>query len=348
MKALGNSIRSNISFYLLLVILFLLFLTMTSCKENAVATEPQSTEYFDSSLLDYSDYIQASIPAFGLDSNPLNAQQNRAQIYWYNENPSSIKVSDITNEVLRSGDKNSSLEILNVVFNPAEKGVYNSGELSANLKSNWGGFARPIPVELMKKIWNKNIVMKIWMKIETSSSDAVLNIDLGKISEEIIPNGRLDSEDQNANNLLDEGEDTGLDGILDIEEPSYQTGTDPNDDNYSYSSNDFEKINGTEGNLVQIGKSKSYDTEDLNGNFSIDFTNDYFSYQIPLDKNKISNGKIYEEGNSGWIQIKIPVDLPDLKIGRPDKNLAESLRFWITNAENTVRIKVAQVVFDEI
>jgi hypothetical protein len=133
------------------------------------------------------------------------------------------------------------------------------------------------------------------MKIETSSSDAVLNIDLGKISEEIIPNGRLDSEDQNANNLLDEGEDTGLDGILDIEEPSYQTGTDPNDDNYSYSSNDFEKINGTEGNLVQIGKSKSYDTEDLNGNFSIDFTNDYFSYQIPLDKNKISTAKFMKK-----------------------------------------------------
>jgi hypothetical protein len=348
MKALGNSIRSNISFYLLLVVLFLLFLTMTSCKENTISTEPQSAEYFDSSLLNYSDYIQASIPAFGLDSNPLNAQQNRAQIYWYNENPSSIKVNDISNEELESGDKNSSIEILNVVFNPAEKGVYNSGELSANLKSNWGGFARALPADVMKKIQNKNLVIKIWMKIETSPSDAVLNIDLGRISEEIIPNGRLDSEDQNGNNLLDEGEDTGIDGILDIEEPSYQTGTDPNDDNFSYSSGSFEKINGTEGNSIQTGKEKKYDTEDLNGNFAIDFSNEYLSYQIPLDKSKINDSKIYENGNSGWIQVKIPVDLPDLQIGIPDKNQTESLRFWITNAESTVHLKIAQIIFDEI
>jgi hypothetical protein len=348
MKTSEKSIRSSISFYFLLIVLFLLFMLMASCKESVVSTELQGKEYFDSSLLNYSDYIQASIPAFGLDSNPLNAQQNRAQFYWYNENPSSIKVNDITNEELKSGDKNSSIEILSVVFNPAEKGVYNSGKLSANLKSNWGGFARALPAEVMKKIQNKNLVIKIWMKIETSSSDAMLNIDLGRISEEIIPNGMLDTEDQNANNLLDEREDTGIDGILNIAEPGYQTGTDPNNDDFSFSSLDFGKINGTEGNSVQIGKSKNYDTEDLNENFAIDFTNDYLSYQIPLDKNKINNSKISENGNSGWIQIKIPIDLPDLKVGTPDRSRVESLRFWITSAENTVRLKIAQIVFDEI
>jgi hypothetical protein len=348
MKTSEKSIRSNISFYFLLIVLFLLFMIMASCKESVVSTEPQRTGYFDSSLLNYSDYIHASIPAFGLDSNPLNAQQNRAQFYWYNENPSSIKVNDIINGDSELGFSNPSVEILNVVFNPSEKGVYNSGELSTNLKSNWGGFARALPADVMKKIQNKNLVIKIWMKIETSPSDAVLNIDLGRISEEIIPNGMLDTEDQNANNLLDEGEDTGIDGILNIAEPGYQTGTDPNNDDFSFSSLVYSKINGTEGNSEQTGKTKNYDTEDLNGNFAIDFTNNYFSYQIPLDINKISSGEICEEGKSGWIQIKIPIDLPDLKVGIPDKNLIESLRLWITNAESIVHFKIAQIIFDEI
>jgi hypothetical protein len=345
MKARENSILSTISFYLLLVILFLIFMTMTSCNENVLSTEPQSLEYFDSSLLNHSDYIHASIPAFGLDNNPISAQQNRAQIFWYNLDSSIISVGDILNSVTKESSQKTSVTILDVVFNPSQKGVYNSGELSTDLKSNWGGFARALPAGLMKKFPNKNFVMKIWMKIETSSLNAVLNIDLGRISEEIIPNGRLDTEDQNANNLLDEGEDTGIDGILNLEEPSYQTGTDPNNDDYS---NSFERINGMEGNSIETDRAKKYDTEDLNGNFAIDFTNDYFSYQIPLDKSKISNGKICEDGNSGWIQIKIPVDLPDLKVGTPDKNQIESLRFWITAAESTVHIKIAQIIFDEI
>ena len=55
--------------------------------------------------------------------------------------------------------------------------------------------------------------IEFWMQIDRrTSTDAVLNIDLGVISEDVIPNNILNTEDKNNNQAIDEGEDTGIDG----------------------------------------------------------------------------------------------------------------------------------------
>ena len=335
---------SSFSFYVFLVLTFLTFLLMISCNENPAAPELQSEQYFDSSLLGYRSYIHSSIPAFGLDANPINALQNRALIYWYNITPSDVRAIDIL------GKANSDYEqvkVLDLVFNPSKKGIYTNGELSQDMKTNWGGVFRALPDSIIKKFGKSNLVMKIWLRIEDAGDDAVLNIDLGKISEDIIPNGRLDTEDKNSNDLLDEGEDTGIDGIFDMEEPGYNNGDDPDNDDFNFAAGHYEKVNGLEKNGL-YGGYKIPDTEDLNRNFTLDKTNNYFSYLVPLDMEKILATKITEAGGNGWIQLKIPIDLPDLRVGAPDKSKIETMRLWITNTDQPVYIRIAQIKFEEI
>ncbi len=114
--------------------------------------------------------------------------------------------------------------------------------------------------------------------------DAVLNIDLGVISEDVIPNNHLDTEDKNNNQAIDEGEDTGIDGRFDDAERTFygSTKSDPAVDNFLFEGNpvsifDYLNINGTQGNSISTDAGLLPDTEDLNLNGSVDLANNYLS-----------------------------------------------------------------------
>ena len=349
MKFIRNFNRSSFSFYLLSSVFVLTIIFLISCNEHNEISAPQPPNYFDNSLIRYGDYIHSSIPAFGVETNPMIAQQDRALIYWYNIAPSDVNVRDILGENIEVAPDKDNVEVLDIVFDPSKNGIYNNGELASDLKSNWGGLFRNLPDSIAQKFGKNNLVMKIWLKIVDAPSDAVLNIDLGKISEDIIPNGKLDTEDKNNNELLDDGEDTGIDGIADVLEPNYQNGNDPNNDDFDYQlGQGYEHVNGLENNGISIDHGRRPDTEDLNRNFSLDLSNDYFSYDITLDINKIVQNRIFEYGNNGWLLIKIPVELPDKKIGSPSVNNIESLRLWITNTDRQTHIRIAEIKFDQI
>ena len=343
----SNTSFSSISFCILIVIVFLTFMLMISCGENPSISEPQSKEYFDTALLSNDTYIHSSIPAYGLDNNPINAQQKRALIYWYNIMPSDVTVSDIIGNDVKVNPQQANVTTLDIVFDPSRKGIYNGGELSPDLKTNWAGFFRTLPESTATKFEKKNLVLKLWLKIEDASENALLNIDLGNISEDVLPNSRLDTEDKNANDLLDGGEDTGIDGLFDFDESNYHS-NDPHNDNFSFSSGIYERVNGLEGNKYLNESGRSIDSEDLNRNFILDQSNDYFSYRVPLDPDKIIKSKIIEYGNNGWIHVKIPIDLPDIIVGSPYKSGVETIRLWITNSDRQVHIRIAQIKFDEI
>src|SRR5690606_30905662 len=99
-------------------------------------------------------------------------------------------------------------------------------------------------------------------------------VDLGRISEDVIPNRRLDTEDADNNDAMDTNgeEDTGLDGIKDGEERSRypDLGNDPSADNYFLPTGtgrslfDYQNVNNTEGNFISIDASRTPDTEDIN------------------------------------------------------------------------------------
>jgi hypothetical protein len=136
-----------------------------------------------------------------------------------------------------------------------------------------------------------------------------LVIDLGTVSEDAMwyrndpahpeqfafrpPNGKLDTEDTNRDGRLDQGsnlnEDTGLDGKL-----SGTPGADPFD-KYDYDDNQpesnprkYARVNGTEAN-------QELDTEDMNGNGSLDRVNSYFQIAIDLADSTLWETDVYRD-----------------------------------------------------
>ncbi len=183
----------------------------------------------------------------------------------------------------------------------------------------------------------KTKFIELWLKGRTGR----VNIDIGRISEDYYIkkntfnyDGKrslrnLNTEDLNLNNLLDEGEDVGLDGV--------PTG-DPNDDPWDdwkpplETNPNFLQINGTEGNGQARG-AKYPDTEDLDGDGGLSLTNEYFSYSFNLADT--INSYIKGGTEKGWRLYRIPIRAynPDLKVGQPDTNFQEIffVRLWIND-----------------
>jgi hypothetical protein len=144
-------------------------------------------------------------------------------------------------------------------------------------------------------------------------------------------NGSLDTEDRNRDGRLDAGEDTGLDGVPGTDGQNVP-GDDGNDD-YSYSlsdPNDYSHINGTEGNGLEHG----IDTEDLNGDGGLNFSNDYFEFSIGLDT--------IPANEFGWKEISIPLTDNSSAIGRPTWRRIVYARLWITGLDTASVITIGE------
>jgi len=253
----------------------------------------------------------------------------------------------------------------------------------ANPEDAWNGIQMPLSAGMSNQSEAK--YLEIWVKtgpLNVSSGEwsansgyhptrAKLHIDLGQISEDIIPNRKLNTEDvaRNGirNNLLDEGEDVGLDGMagkdpedfwdLDgdgVQDPGEPTSWD--DWEYDYQKahpanfSSYEFINGTENN--ENDGTRMPDTEDLNGNGDVDYFNDYFEYTISLNPDDPEFQK-YLAGNSldletgldaGWRLFRIPLNDFARKVGSPDLSLIESARLWLTGAqEDWLKLSITEL-----
>src|SRR5207249_2030862 len=131
-------------------------------------------------------------------------------------------------------------------------------------------------------------------------------------------------EDKNGDTKLDRGidpavdEDTGLDGLHDVDEPGFSgLGSDPNRDDYYYdlagTPGDFSKINGLENNAKDDVNTRP-DTEDLDLNGRLDGENSYFEATIDLadsafvivDVPRDYAGNPYVEPDNGWRLFRLP------------------------------------------
>ncbi|MGD8781310.1 MAG: hypothetical protein PVH88_20395 [Ignavibacteria bacterium] len=280
-------------------------------------------------------------------STPLQIEENisdpygkKAKLYWYNKNPSDTKESEIINE----GASGLNKKVLDIVYNPAIKGDYNTSENFSVSDENWGGFILPLELSEKHPIGNTASSLNIWLKIVTSEENTVLNIDIGDISEDVIPNSRLDTEDENLNDILDDGEDLGLDGLKNSDEPGYQENNpDPYSDDFSFSDYyDPIQINGTEGNG---DFNVSPDTEDLNKNFYLDKRNNYYTYKLLLNKEYLVTNYEFEIGKNDWIKVKIPLDHFDTVTGTPLLQYSDALRVWMTGTTGKAHIRIAEFKF---
>ncbi|MCK7526747.1 MAG: hypothetical protein MZV64_58700 [Ignavibacteriales bacterium] len=103
--------------------------------------------------------------------------------------------------------------------------------------------------------------LEFWLKIENAPNNAKVYLDIGRISEDVIPNRKLDTEDKDGNDAIDvDGkEDTGIDGLTDEHEERFCTIAMPRIRAAIISFlvitggrvlNDYFSINGTQGNAI--------------------------------------------------------------------------------------------------
>jgi len=236
--------------------------------------------------------ITTSVPI-----TPLVA--THSSLRWYNAR--GVKERDL-NPMLKNedgGDAERTVLELSVSF-PTDQLVMTADD--------WAGITQPVPST--NTDFSNLGYLDIWINDFTQDhamTHGKLHIDLGRVSEdafwnpEAIPNGILDTEDVNGDGRLDRGEiagvpyeDTGLDRLIDSNEPGYDpvTNPDPNGDDYHFDSRtvplDYTGINGTEGNGEGVPNAKP-DTEDLNRNGFADFqNNDYFSSTVDLSDSTFS------------------------------------------------------------
>ncbi|MGB5288624.1 MAG: cell surface protein SprA, partial [Ignavibacteriaceae bacterium] len=194
--------------------------------------------------------------------------------------------------------------------------------------------------------------VEFWMKIVDAPVGATINLDLGLISEDVIPNNVLDTEDKNLNDAVDEGEDTGIDGRLDPAERTFypSTKSDPAGDNFFYQQRspasvfDFFNINGTQGNAVLTDVGLLPDTEDLNRNGTVDLGNNYFRYTIPLTTDTASNPFIAGGGftSSNWFLYRIPLKDTSALIGSPSFSNVETIRLYVQGVDSAVHVRITE------
>ncbi len=275
----------------------------------------------------------------------------------------------------------TNLSPLYIHFDPDFRGIYNPNpefvdSLNPTYDPNNAFSMNPLN---RSKIWagmtkllstyntnfdNDNIeYLEIMMKIDDIEWGRTrMYVELGQISEDIIPNGRLDTEDGITeanplpNGIIDPGEDVGIDATNDqVEQTTYpyplNLEDDPARDNFKFDFNkpdeqrepkDFIKFDNFEGNAIyEAGQYP--DTEVLNryNGQTISLANDYFQYELNLDPNPNTNPQI-AGGNpeKGWLLFRIPVRKPNKVIGNPSFANIQYVRVWFKGGR--IKLQIAE------
>ncbi|MFA6598983.1 MAG: cell surface protein SprA [Ignavibacteriaceae bacterium] len=275
----------------------------------------------------------------------------KGKSFWYNVLPSNVQVKDIWPEKkVARGDEQ--VTVLDYVYIPDVPGTYNYSRSMATVNKPlaWGGMMKQLSSTASNLVDENIEFLEFWLQVSPGSENSKVYIDLGKISEDVIPNGNLDTEDKNKNDLIDEGEDNGLDGLTDAQEQANfgSTDADPSHDNFSYNSSgtalmaNYLNINGTQGNAALTDVGRFPDTEDLNHNGFLDQLNSYYRYEIPLSTDKEKNPYLAGGGTNNWYLYRIPLKDTLLAYGKPSFSVVEYLRLFVTNASDTVHFRMAE------
>jgi hypothetical protein len=320
--------------------------------------------------VNYGGWRDASVPDNipGLDDpfklTPAAKLEYKAKLVWFNFPPGDVVVTDIwPKKQVAAG--NEAVTVLNLWFRPKVRASFNysmdlEGKLFSHPQNAWSGIQRLIG-STASNLLDENInFIELWINLAKVQPTTKLTIDLGLISEAVIPDNTLHTEDGLdggiVNGILRQGEDVGLDGLSDdAERQTYadfirkypQYSADPSGDNWarpatsSLTYADYDGINGTEGNSASdVGRFP--DTEDLNRNNVLDRANSYFEYEIPLDTMSMDFRRYQAGGNKGWFQIRIPLNEYKRAIGDPSFGTVEAMRVWLSGAQDETVIRIAE------
>ncbi len=312
--------------------------------------------------INYGGWKDLSPPAnlpFLASTDPKVIMEHKAKSFWFNITPSDVVVDSIYGGRKQVARSDQQITVLDYVFLPDTPGVNNGWpEFQPNLEGNWGGMMKLLS-STASDLTDQNIeYMEFWMNIKDAPPDASMYIDLGVISEDLVPYTvgteyfGVMTEDRNQNDAVDEGEDIGVDFMTDAQERAYfgSTKSDPAGDNFKYQQGsppsifDYFNINGTEGNasLTDIGLLP--DTEDLNRSGSTETTNSFFRYKVPLDTVKANNPFVVGSlTDKGWVLFRIPLkDTTGGKVGNPSFSNVETIRLFVNGVSQPVHFRMTE------
>ncbi len=276
------------------------------------------------------------------------------------------------NKEVSTRAQNNVTEILILSINPQWASGIGKQDPFGLARQAWGGVTYFFPTSYYDQ--SKTKFIEIWAHGNTGN----LHVDLGNISEDQIPDNKLNTEDRpeagftTGNDLLDDGEDTGLDGVFDADERVIiYPGTalqdtlykdderlkdfnrdldDPHSDNWKWSetSTVYRYINGTEDNSKDVS-GLFPDAEDMNSNYVLDRVNDYFTVEIPLaetDNPFLAGKTLRSNGNpTGWKLYRIPLN--EFRKVRADGEISwedvRACRLWMDNAIEQDSIWIAKI-----
>ncbi len=286
--------------------------------------------------LEYTD-LSIRRGVWTLSSLPDTSLWQRGRMYWYNPYEQVLIQEIWPNKEARRGEDRTN--VLSMVFFPKRSHSpidSATGKFDPNQpESSCNGVMRAFSYGNYDQ--TRARFLEIWVR----GDGAKLHIDLGQISEDIDSDGNFDTEDKlrlgQRDGILDEDEDTGLDGMFNSEEKeSFPDYDDPSGDDWRYSDTrdqrkDYTHISGTEGNRDDPDRGRRPDTEDINYNGSLDQTNNYFEFTVDLSADTAIESK-YVKGtySNGWRLYRLPLDLPDSVAGSPDWNNIQFARMWIS------------------
>jgi len=281
-------------------------------------------------------------------ANTLAVYKKRGLLKWYNPYEQ-VDINQIwPNRDTHNPNTPQRVHVLTMEFDPAEV----TDDPTYEKIQSWAGIQKWLSAGYADQTDSK--FLEIWVQ----GSQGRLHVDLGQISEDILPNGRLNTEDiaDNGirNNLLDAGEDVGLDGMAgpdpedywDINGNGEQDPGEPisyDDWNYSTGGYDYSQINGTEGNENDPG-GRYPDSEDFNNNGSLDMQNNFFRATFSLAKNHPDTAWIAggQENESGWRMYRIPLNKFEA-LGVPDWSRIEYARVWLDSCEAFTSLRIAEI-----
>jgi len=345
--------------------------------------------------VNYGAWTLASVPRYTLLNSKMKSEEKtyyRSQLVWYNRLPTDVVTEDIwPNRRTRPGQ--NQVTVLNLDYDPNHRGVYNySPKVDSTLhrrniggntgnfddpnerRKNWNGVMRYIG-STAAGILEQNITyLEVWMKATSEDIEDLrrgrLYVDLGRINEDVIPNGKLNTEDFMGlpNGVLNEGEDVGIDQLNNQQEqatfseflasnagdPDVESGDPSGDDYKPYGDgSNLRKFNGTEDNKLDYsGMLPS--TEDISGDGSVELADEYLEYELPLDTVYYdSTGALLKNeyrvggGKEGWYQFRIPLFETARSIGgsKPDEVLraVQYIRLWVSGFSSPVNLRIAEL-----
>jgi len=318
----------------------ILIIMVSGCDISDPSSE-EVNEVLDDSYLSYSDWKPTSIPQQLIEYSNISEAilaNHKANIFWYNLDPSNVSVS----EIFDNESNSTNVQGLDIVYSPRNRGFYNTNKSYVNSDTSWAGVMTTIKYDDIIGLTEKfnNSYLTMWVKYQVNNPVNYFLIEIGKISEDVIKNDRFDSEDKNFNDKLDENEDSGIDGFFDNDEPIFNktSNLDPNNDNYSFDDifYNYQRSNFQENNGM-------LDSEDINNNKRLDKANDYFAYEIPIDSSQ--NNLISGYGENGWFKFKIPLSEYSYAVGNPSISELTTLRFWFNGKTEDIHLKIAEIKF---